>query len=159
MKQLTKWTKEVALSNLYKWCAAQERCHMDVRTKLIEHQVYGSELENIIAHLISEGFLNEERYAKAYARGKHRINKWGRNKILMGLKQKKISDYCIRKAMTEIDEDEYDTILKKLIEKKKPLIKAQNKYEAKRKLTSYLVQKGYRYDEISELVNETMDGQ
>lgn len=149
MKKLNRWDEDTALSNLYKWCASQERCHFDVRKKLIEHQIYGEELENIIAHLISEGFLNEERYAKAYASGKYKINKWGRSKIVAGLKQKQISDYCIRKAMEEIEESSYNANLLQLIEKKIPQIKHKNEYELKQKLTFFLVQKGYRYEEIN----------
>lgn len=154
MKKENAWTTEVALSNLYKWCALQDRCHMDARTKLIQHQIYGHELEEIITHLISEGFLNEERYARAYARGKYRIKRWGRNKIVLGLKQKQISAYCIKKALTEIDDEEYHKNLTHIIERKTPLIKASNKFEFKKKMTAFLIQKGYQYGEFLDLIDD-----
>lgn len=152
--KLNPWTKDVALSNLCKWCASQERSHHDVRTKLIQRQVYGDDLEDIMATLISEGFLNEERYAKAYANGKYKINKWGRNKIILGLKQKKVSDYSIKKALKEIIDEDYDSNLKRIIEKKVPLIKSSNVYEFKKKMSSFLLQKGYKYLEFGHLLEE-----
>lgn len=97
----SKWTQETALKELKRWCAAEERSHQAVRTKLIEHQIYGDQLEAIIAELIGENFLNELRFAKAYVSGKFKINQWGRNKIKMGLKQKNISTYNINKAMAK----------------------------------------------------------
>jgi regulatory protein len=145
------------MSNLLKYCATQERCHQDIRTKLIQHQVYGDILEDIIATLITEGFLNEERYAKAYVRGKYRMNKWGRVKILQGLKQKQISSYCIKKGMKEIDEVEYNANLIRLIEKKIPQIKAKNTYEKRSKLSSYLLQKGYHYYEMKEFMDDYLN--
>lgn len=150
--KLNTWTKEQALSNLYKYCALQERSHQDIRTKLIQHQIYGDTLEEIISHLISVGFLNEERFARAYVRGKYRINKWGRNRIIQGLKQKNISTYCIKKGLSEIDEKEYFQILQNLINKKNDLIKSKNVYDHKKKLSNYLIQKGFSYNEFEDLI-------
>ncbi len=157
MDKLNPWTKDVALAILCKWCSIQERCHSDVRTKLINRQVYGADLEDIIATLIIEGYLNEERYAKAYANGKYKINKWGRNKIIQGLKYKNVSDYSIKKALKEIIDVDYEKNLKRLIEKKTPLIKSANVYEFKKKMSSYLLQKGYKYVEFSELLTKVAD--
>lgn len=108
-----------ALKKLQVYCAYQERCHSEVRNKLLGLQIYGDDLEIIISRLIEDNYLDEERFARAYARGKFRIKKWGRYKIKTGLKQKAISDYCIRKAMLEIDEEEYIRTLEDLISKKK----------------------------------------
>ena len=152
------WTKDMALRYMYKWCAQQERCHHDIRYRLIKHKVYGDDLEDIIVSLISEGFLNEERYSIAYAMGKHRINKWGKNKIIAGLKQKNIGQYNIKTALSSIDQEEYIATIRRLIEKKVTLIKAGNTYELKNKMIKYLMQKGYAYDEISELVTEIIMG-
>ena len=98
--------------------------------------------------------MNEERYARAFARGKYRIKRWGKNKIILGLKQKQISAYCIKKALTEIDEDEYHRNLVHILDKKTPLIKATNKYEFKKKMHAFLIQKGYLYQEFAELIDE-----
>jgi len=150
--KLSPWTKDQALSNLYKYCAIQERCHQDIRTKLIQHQVYGDELEEIISTLISNGFLNEERFARAYVRGKYRMNLWGKNKIIQGLKLKNISPYCIKKGLSEIEEDEYLEILENLIRKKSKTIKEKNPYAFNKKLSNYLIQKGFGFNEFQDLL-------
>ena len=111
--------REAELEKLKKYCAYQDRCHQEVRMKLISLQVYGDEQEDIILILIEEGFLNEERYAKSFARGKFRMKKWGRNKIKGELLRREISDYCIRKGMEEIEESEYLEALKEILRKQK----------------------------------------
>ena len=103
--------QDVILNKLRHYCAYQERCHEEVRTKLLSLKVYGDGLEEIINQLISEDFLNEERFAKAYAGGKFRMKKWGRGKIIQGLKARKISDYCIKQGMSEIPEEDYQKFL------------------------------------------------
>jgi regulatory protein len=117
-KPKKKLTPQQALIKAQQTCAYQERCQQEMRDKLYEWGLYPNEVENIIADLISENFLNEERFAKAYAGGKFRIKKWGKVKIKIELKKRKISDYCIRKAMEEIPDKEYIAALKQLIEKK-----------------------------------------
>jgi len=143
---------EVALAKLQRYCAYQERCHQEVRSKLISIKVYGDDLEEIISELISDNFLNEERFACAFARGRFRMKKWGRNKIKQHLKLKRISSYCLKKAMEEIDEEEYlstlDDILRKKMEKHDDL----NPLVAKDKAIQYAISRGYEtsivYDQI-----------
>lgn len=106
-----------ALGKAKKYCDYQERSHQEVRDKLYSWGLHAPEVENIITILIEENFLNELRFAKAYARGKFRINTWGKIKIAMGLKQKNISEYCIKKALLEIDDEEYRNTLKQLLQK------------------------------------------
>ena len=110
-------SKDDALSKLQRYCAYQDRCHQEVRSKLLDLGIYGDDLEEIISDLISENFLNEERYARSYARGKFRIKRWGRMRIQQELKQRKISAYCLRKAMEEIEEEEYEQTLRTILEK------------------------------------------
>lgn len=132
------------------YCAYQERSHMEVRHKLLELKIYGNDLENIISILIEENFLNEERFACAIARGKFRLKKWGRNKIKQTLLQHQVSDYCIRKAMKEIDEDEYLDTVNKLSEKKWLELRSEkNKFTKMAKLRNYLLQKGFEYEYIN----------
>ena len=116
-------TKEEGLAKLQKFCAYQDRCHQEVRTKLITLGIYGDDLEEIIVELIADNFLNEERFARSYARGKFRMRRWGRVRILNELKFRKITDYCIRKAMTEIEEEDYLETLIEVLEKKKLQVK------------------------------------
>ena len=124
MKKAKKYiSQEDALAKLQRYCAYQDRCHQEVRTKLLNLGIYGDDLEEIMADLISENFLNEERYARSFARGKFRMKKWGRNRIRQELKMRNISAYCLRKAMTEIEEEDYLKTLKEVISKKDSLLK------------------------------------
>ena len=143
---------EEALKKLQRYCAYQDRCHQEVRTKLLDLGIYGDALEEIIADLVTDNFLNEERFACSYARGKFRIKKWGKVRIRQELKLKKISAYCIKKAWEEIDGKEYREALNNLITKKNTLLKEPNLFKRKRKLVSYAVQKGYESKLIWEVI-------
>ncbi len=135
--------KDIALQKLMHYCAYQERCHQEVRSKLISLEIYGDDLEEIIAELITENFLNEERFAKTYAGGKFRLKKWGKIRIRQELKKRKISDYCIKKAMQEIDEESYMEGLYKVIEKKRKTEKETNEFKLKGRLAKYAMSKGF----------------
>ena len=131
------------------YCAYQERSHQEVRSKLLSMEVYGNELENCMSMLIAENYLNEERYARAIARGKFRVKHWGRIKIKQALKQQQVSDYCIRQAMEEIDEDEYRHTLQALADKKRSTLENEaNDFVRQQKLKNYLLQKGYEFEYI-----------
>ena len=112
------YTPEMAYSKLQQYCVYQERCHQEVRYKLIELGIYGDTLEELIAKLIAENFLNEERFAKAFAGGKFRIKHWGRIKIKQELKMRNISNYCIQEAMKEISDEACKDTIHELIQKK-----------------------------------------
>ena len=107
------------------------------------------DLEEIMSILIQEDFLNEERFARAYVVGKFNQNKWGKVKILNGLKGQNISDYCIRKAMEEIDEDTYMETVLKLREKKESEIRSGSSFQKKQKVMRFLLSKGYDYESIN----------
>lgn len=128
------------------FCTYQERYQQEVRDKLYEWGLFPDAVENILAQLITENFLNEERFAKAYAGGKFRIKKWGRIKIKLELKKRNISDYCIRKAMLEIDEDDYLHTLKALIEKKLRETKDTNPLAKNAKVARYAASRGFEQD-------------
>lgn len=130
------------IQKMERFCAYRERCHQEVRSKLLSMKVFGQELEDVIIHLMQEGFLSEERYARAYVRGKFRMNHWGRVKIQQNLLRKNISDYCIRKGMEEIDEREYQITLKQIVEKE--INKLDPPYN-KIALTRKMMNKGYEY--------------
>lgn len=150
--------KITALDKLQKYCAYQDRCHKEVRTKLLELGIYGEDLEQIIAELIAENFLNEERFAKSYARGKFRIKKWGKRKIIQELKRRQISEYCIKKGLKEIDDDEYEKKLRELLEKKNTYIVEKNIYIRRKKLFNYAYQKGYESFLIQSFVKTLTSG-
>ena len=92
---------------IYRYCNYQERSHQEVKSKLYDLKATTPEVNALLVELIEQDLLNEERFARAYVRGKYRIKRWGRRKILVGLKAKNVSDYCIRKGMEEIDPEEY----------------------------------------------------
>lgn len=150
MAKYTKYlTYDEALKKLQHYCAYQDRCHSEVRSKLLDLKIYGDELERVILDLISEDFLNEERFAQSYARGKHRIKKWGRHKISANLKMKRVSAYCIRKGLLEIDEEEYLDTLRQLLIKR---LSEGLSFEEVGKAAKFAINKGYE----SALVWETL---
>ncbi len=134
------------------FCAYQERSQQQARDKLYDYGLHQDEVEEVLADLIVEGFLNEERFAKAYVGGKFRIKKWGRHKILKGLKQHRISEYCIKKGLEEIAEENYRETLKGLIIKKVQIIKASNDYDRKSKIARYAVGRGYETEIVWEII-------
>ncbi len=146
-------TEEAALSRIRKYCAFQERCQQEVRNKLYEWGIYSTQVESMIAQLITEGFINEERFAKLFVGGKFRIKKWGKQKIKIELKKRKISSYCIDSAMDEIDDHEYYETLQNLIQKKKKELKASDSYILKNKLAHFAVSKGFESETVWELLN------
>lgn len=147
-------TPSQALERMRKYCAYQERSQLEVRRKLVEVGVRGNDLENILVKLIEENFLNEERFALAYARGKFRMKGWGRNKIIQELKQKGVSTYCINKSMKEIDGGDYKKTFLEALKKKGVTLKAGNTFTKQQKLSSYLIRKGYEPEMVWEAVKE-----
>jgi regulatory protein len=150
-------TTEEALSKLQRYCAYQDRCHQEVRSKLLELEVYGNDLEEVMASLISDNFLNEERFTQSFVRGKFRIKKWGRVKITVELKRKNISDYCLKKGLAEINENEYIKTIYELIEKNEKTVKAKNDHEKKKKIADYLARKGYESYLVWECLKDDTD--
>jgi regulatory protein len=139
-KQLT---KEQALQKLKHYCAYQERCHSEVKEKLYNLGVWRKDHDEITATLIEENYLNEERFAIAFAGGKWRIKQWGRVKIKYELKQKQVSDYSIKKALKQIDEEEYVKTLSKLAKEKYAALKSEQYLVRKKKTMDYLVGRGF----------------
>lgn len=125
------------------FCAYQERTQQQVRDKLYSYGLYEDEVEEVLTELITEGFINEERFAVSYAGGKFRMKKWGRLKITHGLRGLKISEYCINKGLEEIEEEDYLNTLAHLLEKKRESLTDDNPFIIGRKLANYAIQKGY----------------
>lgn len=144
----------LALEKLRSWCAYQERCQQEARDKLYELGLWPEAIESIIASLIEENFLNEERFAAAYARGKFRIKHWGKQKIKIALKQKRVSEYCIKKSLSLIDGDEYLQALEKVAQIKLKSIKETHPLKLKFKLTQYLMSRGFERDLIEDVLRQ-----
>jgi regulatory protein len=136
------------------YCAYQERSHMEIIQKLYSFGLYKSDVETVVAWLIEENYLNEERFAVQFAGGKFRIKKWGRIKITQALKQRKISTYNINKAMNELDEAAYIKTLQGLATKKWNTLKTGIPAIRKMKTMTYLLQKGYERSLIVQALNK-----
>ena len=138
-----------------RYCQYQERCQKEIRNKLYENGADKEEVGQIMTELIEQKLVDEERFARAFARGKFRIKNWGRRKIVYELKQDQISDYCIRKGLDEIDEEEYLETLRRITDKKMADIrKDSNVFTRRAKLQRYLTQKGYENDLIAQMLRE-----
>lgn len=151
-----KYPPQETLERIKAWCDLQERAHSEARKKLHSWGVYGQEAENILADLIGGNYLNEERFARAFARGKSRIKAWGWKKIEMTLKAKGVSSYSLKAALDEIDQEEYVAGLINLAEKKERLLSEPNPFRRKQKLLKFLVGKGYSYDEAKKALEEVL---
>lgn len=150
------FTIEEAIIKLEHYCAYQERCHKEVRKKLMAMNMIPEAIDVIIVHLLDQNYLNEERFAKAFARGKFRIKKWGKRRILIELKQRELSQFSINQALNEIDEMDYLEVFNALAEKRVTSIKETDKYKKRKKLIDYLLYRGWEsylvYDKASELI-------
>ncbi len=143
MLQKQRCTPEQALQKLKHFCGYQERNHYDVKEKLYSLGLFKKDVEIILSQLIEENYLNEERYAIAFAGGKFRINQWGRIKIKYELKQHQVSEYNIRKGLKAIDETEYNKTLTQLATKKWNSLKGEHYLKRQVKTSNYLLQKGF----------------
>jgi regulatory protein len=147
-------TKEQALQKLKHYCAYQERCHIEVKEKLYNLGVWKKEHDEIIATLIEENYLNEERFAIAFAGGRFRIKQWGRVKIKYELRQKQVSEYCIKKALKQIDDEEYLKVLNKLGREKYASLKNEQHLIRKKKIMDYLIGKGFEMELVRGVVEK-----
>lgn len=141
------------------YCSYQERCHNEVILKLNSLAVSKDKIDTILVHLIENNFLNEERFASSFARGKHQIKKWGKIRIENELKQRNVSKYNISKALKEILNESYLLIFNELAEKNWESIRETNSQKKKKKFCDFLLRKGWEshlvFDKAREL--EAMD--
>jgi regulatory protein len=147
------YTPKEAFLKITSFCAYQERTQQEVREKLYTYKLEQDDIEEIIGRLIVENFINEERFAKTYAGSKFRQKKWGRLKILRALKEKGLSDYCIKKGISEIEASEYDKTLENLIKTRDKKETEKNTYKRKHKIAQFLIGKGYEAEEVWEKIN------
>lgn len=145
-----------ATKKMEHYCAYQERCHYEVVEKLKGMNMIPEAIDQIVGHLIQENYLNEERFAKSFARGKFNIKKWGKNRIVQELKQRQISVFNIKSALKEIDSADYLQTLDDLANKRLSQIRETNVQKKKKKLADYLLYRGWEshlvYEKITELI-------
>lgn len=146
------YSVEEAKRLLERFCVYRERCHKEVEQKLKEIRMIPEAQEVILMHLMEHDFLNEERFSKAFARGKFSIKKWGKQKIKRELQIRDISPYNIKSALKEIDETKYEAALHALAEKKEATINEKNPFKKRNKLAQFLISKGYESSLVFDLV-------
>ncbi|MEP2058333.1 regulatory protein RecX [Maribacter litoralis] len=157
MNQKTKgYTIQEATKKIESYCAYQDRCHKEVVSKLKDMGMIPLAIDTIIAQLIEDRFLNEERFAKSFARGKFKIKKWGKNRIVRELKFRDISKYNITTALKEIEPEVYLTTLDNLAKKRLDQITETNTQKRRKKLADYLLYRGWEshlvYEKLKELI-------
>ena len=144
------------LNKARNYCAYQERCLEEVKTKLKAWKVQSRSMDKILGDLLKDDFINEERFARIYSSGKFRNNHWGKNKIIYELKKRKIPDLFIEIGLQEIDEEDYNKTLKYLIKRKNKEIRDENLYSRKRKLINYAKTKGYRFAHVENIIDDML---
>lgn len=152
-------TVSEAIQKLENYCAYQERCHEEVVQKLRTLKMTPDEIDRIVVHLITDNFLNEERFACSFTRGKHRIKHWGKIRIIRELQLRHISKYNIDKALKEIDSSEYHENFHTLAEKNWDSIAETNLLKKKKKWCDFLFRKGFEsqlvYEKLQDLSSKT----
>lgn len=149
------YTVDEATRRMERYCVYQERCHKEVHQKLYEMRMIPLAVDQIIHHLLQHNFLNETRFAQAFARGKFRVKKWGRNRIVNELKRREISKYNIQLALKEIPDSEYYETFEVLAEKRiRQLVSETNLQKKRKKLADYLFYRGWESDLVYGKVNE-----
>lgn len=148
------FTIKQAIHKLEHYCAYQDRCHEEVIQKLRSMKMDQDEIDQIIVQLIADNFLNEERFACSYARGKHRIKHWGKIRIVNELKFRKISQYNINLALKEITTEEYEATFHNLAEQNWESIRESNPLKKRKKFCDYVLRKGFESNLVYEKVKE-----
>ena len=150
----TTYTLQEATAKMMKFCAYQERCHKEVEKKLIEMRMIPEARQEITYRLIQENFLNEERFAKSFARGKFSQKKWGKVRILRELKLRNISRFNIDSALKEISTPSYLETFEELSVKKWNTTKESNLLKKKKKVADYLFYRGWESELVFEKIQE-----
>lgn len=142
----------MAYPKIKHYCGYSERCHYEVREKLFGMGLVKKDVEILLSRLIEENYLNEERYAILFAGGHFRQKKWGKTKIIYALKQKRVSEQNIKRALKEIPEEDYTNFLQKLAMVKWKSLKAEQRINREAKTSAYLLQKGYERPLVHQII-------
>ena len=147
----------IALDRIKRYCALQDRCQWDVLQKLTEWGLQQATKDYILEILITDKFVDEERFATSFCRGKFKIKNWGKRKITNALKRKNISTICINIGLQEIDDNEYNQVLEKLFYQKKDALKDKNHFTRKTKIANFLIQRGFESNLVWDKIRELND--
>jgi regulatory protein len=155
-KKKKSFTVDEIKRKLENYCVYQDRCHKEVEQKMWEFHLIPEARELILLSLMKDNFLNEERFAKSYARGKFRIKSWGKQRIVRELKFRDISAYNVKTALKEIEETEYLKTIYRITENRNAVITESNIYKRKKKIIDFLMRKGFENDLIFKVVAEVI---
>ena len=146
-------TEQEAYLQLAALCAQAEHCQQEMRDKMKRWEMAPEIQDRVIARLVSERFIDDERYARAFVKDKIRYNKWGRRKVQQGLWMKHIDEDIQQRVLDEVDDEEYLAVLKPLLAQKRKTTKAQNDYELNQKLIRFALGRGFTYDIIRQCLD------
>jgi regulatory protein len=146
-------TEQEAYLQLAALCAQAEHCQQEMRDKMKRWEMAPEIQERVLARLVNERYIDDERYARAFVKDKIRYNKWGRRKVQQGLWTKHIDDDIQQRVLDEIDDEEYLNVLKPLLTQKRKTTKAQNDYELNQKLIRFALGRGFTYDIIRQCLD------
>lgn len=152
-----KLTPAEVKKKIHHYCAYQERSHLEVKGKLYDLGLSSHEVDEMITLLITENYLNEERFAKAFAGGKFRLKRWGKLKIVQALESKGLTKNCIAAGLKEIDQTEYINVIELLIQKKSEQLEEQNLFVKREKLADYVIQKGFEPELVWSIIKEKIN--
>ena len=152
-KKLT-YTLEEAKRATESYCVYQDRCHQEVEKKLREIRMIPQACELILLHLMEHDFLNEERFARSFARGKFRIKQWGQRRIVNELKQRDISAYNIKAGLSEISPDEYEIVFQEVSRKRYESVNESNVFKKRKKVADFLLRKGFESNKVYEVLRD-----
>ena len=150
------YTVDEIKHKIKQYCVYQDRCHKEVELKMREYNLIPEAKEMILLSLLQDNFLNEERFAKSFARGKFRIKNWGKQRIVRELKCRDISAYNIKTALKEIEENEYLNTIYRITENRNAVISESNIYKRKQKLIGFLMRKGFENELVYKVVDEVV---
>ena len=146
-------TENEAYLTLAALCAQAEHCQYEMLEKMRRWELPEDAQARVMAKLVKERYVDDERYAQAFVKDKIRYNKWGRRKVEQALWQKRIDEDIRKRVLDEVDDDEYLIILRPLLKQKRKTIKAQNDYELNQKLMRFAVGRGFTFDIIRQCID------
>lgn len=146
-------TEQEAYLTLAALCARSEHCQWEMLEKMRRWELDDAAQARVMARLVKERYVDDERYARAFVKDKVRYNKWGRRKVEQALWQKRIDDNIRERVLDEVDEEEYLNVLRPLLKQKRKSIKAGNDYELNQKLVRFALGRGFTYDIIRQCID------
>lgn len=154
-KERKSYTFEEIKQKMMNFCVYQDRCHFEVEQKMKDFLLIPEAKDEILMYLMQENYLNEERFTRSYIRGKFSIKRWGKVKIKMNLRQKGISDKLIDKCFDEIDEFDYELVIRNLFDSYIDKISSGNNFTKNSKTIKYLMSRGFEYENIKSVMNSS----